>query len=99
MDKDKESLIQQDFEDTFRYIYSEFSKDCTGEYILNEVQSLWIGWKAAHSKYHTGIVVELPEERGFTPYQSDTENSFDEGYDSALYDVKYCLNKAEVKYK
>lgn len=81
--------IQQDFEDTFSYIYSEFSKDCCGEYILNEVQSLWLGWKAAHSKYHRDVVMELP----FCYHICGNGDNYDRD------EMLQALDKAGVKYK
>jgi hypothetical protein len=90
MDKDQESLIQQDFEDTFRYIYHEYTKDCDGEYFINEVQSLWLGWKAAHSKYHKDIVVEIP-------YSWEAYEAGCTVVDLEL--LLEALNKVGVKYK
>ena len=71
MDKDQESLIQQDFEDwvvrefpfsitdtTFHKLFDENFKLIS--YKVHEINRLWQGWKAAHNKYQQDVVVEIP---------------------------------------
>lgn len=93
MDKDQESLVQQDFEEEYLG-YKDFllslghKEKVVDEFIL----LMFMVWKAAHSKYHTSIPIKLPivELPCWSEYDTTTQ------YKQA---VESRLEGAGVKYK
>lgn len=93
MDKDQESLVQQDFEEWASKHHGVLSiGKVDGFYSNRDVNSDWFVWKAAHSKYHKDVVVELPERHKY----EDAGCYYDE---MVSWEVIEALDKAGVKYK
>ena len=88
----------------------EFSKHCQlwryseevdeNDFFVNATtQRAWDVWVTAWQASRAALVVQFTTETYFSPCKTDIELAHDDGFNSAMKDVKAALDMAGVKYK